>query len=343
MGWNVYLESEDDEAHTQIAQTCHTTADENECTVSGPFDLTGLKAKTVTVGAGCNAEEYAPGKTYTTCARGNEFGHAVSAGFNSVTVTLNDPNPPTNVIGSNIPTAAQHGSIAITGSATDTIAGLLSLSIVNSSGEVISGPVSAGACNYSLLTPCPTSVASLSLPLNTEILPEGPSQIRILATNAAHGEAMSSPYTLIVLNHANAGGETHKENTRNPTTVSTTTGTSTSTSSTTATAQPGSHLPHRLHLPIQLSELKIRHRVLSLSGRVATDIKGSLQLSIHARLRDGHLWTTKIKAPLHRSQFDFIVHLVHGLRNGRTTLELSFPGNSHYQATRLQRTLVVHW
>ncbi len=124
MGWNVFLESEDSEGHMQIAQTCATSAEENECAVSGPFDVTGLDAKTVAIGAECDAEEYAPGHTYTTCGRGNEFGHAVRAGLNFATITPADPTGPSSVTASGIPTEAQHGSITISGSATDTVAGL---------------------------------------------------------------------------------------------------------------------------------------------------------------------------------------------------------------------------
>jgi hypothetical protein len=338
--WNVYLATEDQEAHKQIAQTCTTTAEENECAAGGPFTIPGLNAQAITIGAECNAEEYAPGKTYTTCARGNEFGHAARAGLNSITVTLNDPNPPTNITASNIPTTPQHGPVTITGSATDTDAGLLSLSVINSSGETIAGPVSPGACNYSLLTPCPTTATELPLTINTETLPEGPNQIRIRATNAAHDETLSTTYTLPVTNHNPTNTnevEPHKENTRGPTTVSTTTVTSAPppTSSTTTTTGP-----HRPHLQIRLSELKIRHHVLSLSGSVASNIKSTLQLSIRARLRDGRHWATKITVPLHHSKFYFTVYLTHSLLYNRTTLELYFPGNSYYQATRLQRTLI---
>jgi hypothetical protein len=167
----------------------------------------GLNAKTVTAGVECDAEEYEPGHSYITCARGNEFGHAVRTEFDDVTVMLNDPTPPSNVSGSNIPSGAQHGMVTIDGAATDTIAGLVSLSVIDKNNKVIGGPVTVpGICDYSQMTPCPTSATNVPLPVNTEELPDGTNEIRIVATNAAHDQETSSSYAITVENHPTGGG-----------------------------------------------------------------------------------------------------------------------------------------
>jgi len=341
MGWNVYLESEDSEGHTQLAQTCATSAEENECAVSGPFDVTGLDAKTITIGAECDAEEYAPGHTYSTCARGNEFGHAVRAGFNFVTVTLTDPQGPSSVTAPDIPTEPQHGSITIPGSATDTIAGLLSLSVIDSSNSLIGGPVTVpGKCNYSLLTPCPTSANDLPLPLDTETLPDGPNQIRVQATNAAHEQSTSPPYTLIIANHPStpsSGSEEHGHPNGSTSSPTSPTNTETPPAPTHSTTGSPSLLPH---LHIKLAKPSVRHDKLLLTGTAPLDANGVLQFTINGSLRDHRRWSAKAHATLHHTRFRCTIPLAKSLHRG-ATLEMFYPGSASYTATHLHWTVTL--
>ncbi len=342
-GWNVYLESEDTEGHTQVAQTCSTSAEENECTVSGPFDLTDLHAKAVTIGAECNAEEYAPGKTYNTCSRGNEFGHAVRAGFNSVIVTLTDPNGPTNITASNIPTEPQHNSITILGSATDTVAGLLSLQVIDNSGNALGNPVASEGCNYSLLTPCPTNANDIPLPLDTDLLPEGPNQIRIIAINAAHEDTTSPPYTIVVENHParkgiEPGESIGHEGTNSQTNTTTTTTTTTDTSPTPNSINNSASASHP-PLRITLATPRLRHEKLLLAGTVTAGAHGVLRLTVRGHLLNGHRWTAKTQISLAHAHFSCTIRLTKRRRRSQVTLEVIYPGSTSYQATQLWRTV----
>jgi hypothetical protein len=335
MGWNVYLESEDTEGHTQVAQTCATSTEENECAVAGPFSVTGLDAKSVTIGAECDPEEYEPGHTYTTCARGNQFGHAVRAGFNYVTVTLTDRSGPSSVTASDVPTEPQHGSITLSGSAADTIVGLLSLSVIDGSGNVIGGPVNVpGSCNYSLFTPCPTSAIDIPLPLDTEMLPNGAGQIRILATNAAHEQSTSPLYTLNIANHppVSSGPEEPKH----PNTGTNNQPTATSTETPPASGSGGkAPLPY---LQIKLAKPSVRHGRLMLTGTASPDANGVLQLTIRGSLRDHCDWTAKAHTTLSNSRFRFSIPLAKN-RGGRASLEMFYPGSATYAATHPRWTV----
>ncbi len=333
-GWNVYLQSEDFEGHTQLAQTCATSPAEDECAAGGPFQITGLDAQTVTIGAECDAEEYAPGKSYITCARGNEFGHAVRAGLNYVTVTLNDTTPPTEATASNIPTEPQHGTVTINGSATDTIAGLLTLTAINSEGQPIGAPVSVGACNYALLTPCPTHASNVPIPLDTGELPEGKDQIRVLATNAAHDQATSPPYTLTVANAPHSGQPpepTNGNGTGSQTATSTTTAPTnqqpdtapTTTISPENAAISASNAPTR-HLEIKLVTARLRHGRLVLQGTVDTDASGLLKVTISGYLRNGRQWRAKAQTRLIKGRFSAAFRVPTRSLRRHATLEVLF-------------------
>jgi hypothetical protein len=342
LGWNVYLESEDFAEHVQVAQTCATSAEENECASGGPFQMSGLNAKSVTIGAECDAEEYEPGHSYTTCARGNEFGHAVRAEFDSVTVTITDTIPPTAVTGSKIPTGPQHGTITISGSAMDTIAGLLSLSVIDSTSKTIGGPVTVpGGCDHSLLEPCPTSANELSLPLNTEMLADGTDQIRIVATNAAHEETISPAYTLTIENHPppppGGGGSGGNQGGGS-------TGTQTTTTNTETKPPSGPGGTGKNPLPPLPAKLTMRHRhhdKLLLAGTAPVNTPGVLRFTIRGRLGNHRRWAKKTRITLSRASFHYTFRLPKGLRQGSATIEVLYPASNSYAATRLYRKLAL--
>lgn len=340
MGWNVYLESEDTEGHTHVEQTCATSATENECAVAGPFSVPGLHANAITIGAECNAEEYEPGHTYTTCARGNEFGHAIRAGFNTVAVTLADPFPPTNVTASGIPLGPQHGTITIAGSATDPVAGLVSLSVSDNTGTVVGGPVSVAAtCNYSLPTPCPTAVSDVKLPLNTEALPDGEDQVRVLATNAAHEEAASSVYTLTVANHqptvsGGAGGLSHNETASNPP------GTANATTPPPPLSDDtGQGSREHRRLQIRLAKPHLRHDILVLGGTTPTDAIGTMRCTLRGQFGDGRRWFRTTQISLTRGRFSCKIRLGRSLVRGHLSFEIAYSGSASYQPVLLRRKL----
>jgi hypothetical protein len=350
-GWNVDLQSEGSEGHTTLAQTCATSPAENECAVGGPFQITGLDARTVTIGAECDAEEYAPGKTYTTCARGNEFGHAARAGLNYVTVTLNDTTPPADVTGSNIPTESQHGNVTIDGSATDTIAGLLTLTAINSEGHPIGASVSVGECNYALLIPCPTDASNLPLPIDTEKLPEGKDQIRVLATNAAHDQATSPTYNLAVANTPYSGqppAPTNGNGTGSQTTTSTTTVTTsqhlgTATTPTTSpdhTSTTTSNAPSR-HLEIKLVTARLRHGRLILQGTLAPDISGLLKVTISGDLRNGRGWRATTQTRLTNGRFSTALRVPTRPLKRHVAIEAVFLGSPGNVSARLRATVAL--
>jgi hypothetical protein len=331
--WNVYLATQNTEGQTTVQQTCTTSATENVCAAGGPFTISGLHAKTATIGAECDAEEYEPGHSYTTCARGNEFGHAVRAGFNYATVTLNDPTPPTDVAAAAIPSGSQHGSITIDGSATDTTAGLLAVAIIDSTGITVAGPVSfAATCDYSHLTPCPTRESEIAIPLDTEGLPDGADQIRIVATNAAHDETTSEPYTLNVSNHPTSTTEetSHTETTNKP--------------QTTASIQPTPNplatgtkaVSEPITPTIRLVKPQRRHNSLIISGVMSASATGAVQCSIRGRLRDRQRWSAAATGPLLDGHFKCKIRLARSLRIGRVTIEIDYPGGGRYHATRLR-------
>lgn len=349
-GWNVYLDSEDFEGDTQLAQTCATSPAENECTAGGPFQLAGLDARTITIGAECDAEEYAPGKSYTTCARGNEFGHAVRAGLNYVTVTLNDPTPPAAVTGSNIPTEPQHGTITINGSATDTIAGLLTLAVINSEGQPIGEPVSIGQCDYALLTPCPTRASNVPIPVDTKDLPEGTDQIRVRATNAAHDEATSPPYNLTVANTPDTVQPNEDTNENGTGSQSATTATVEPTgslvaSATSATPPPANALASttapRRHFKIRLVTARLQHGTVVLQGAVPKDASGSLKVTINGYLRVGRRWRVKVLARFAQGRFSTRVRVAALPPRLHASIEIRYLGTARYLPARLRTTVLL--
>ncbi len=344
-GWNVYLSSEDAEGHSQLAQTCATSYLENECRTGGLFDVPGLKAMTATAGVECDAEEYEPGHYFTTCARGNEFGHAVRTEFDDVTVMLNDPTPPSNVLGSNVPTGPQHGTITINGSATDTIAGLVSLSVIDKNNKIVGGPVVVpGGCDYSQMTPCPTSATSVPLPINTEELPDGTDEVRVVATNAAHDQETSPTYTITVENHPAKGGSGGGGGTGGTTggPGSTGQGGAPTTHEEPPQSKTGGQVTTILPLlPLKLSKIRVQHGRLLLYGTSPVVNNAVVWITLTAH-RHGHRpWTVQSKVRLTRPRFRCSIRLPSGWRRVRATLETLYKGGTAYRLTRLDRIVLI--
>jgi hypothetical protein len=240
-------------------------------------------------------------------------------------MVLEDLTPPANVTASHVPAGAQHGTISIDGSATDTLAGLLSLSVVNSEGQTVAGPITVpGGCNYSEFTPCPTSTSELSIPINTETLADGEHQLRIDATNAAHDEGFSPPFTLDVNNHpeephnGGSGKSSGEENTK-PKESGAGNGNAGNSSGNGSNGSSGQgrqeENPDGKPLPplsLQLARLRVHRHYLSLSGTTQTNAQGWLQLTFRFRgsrhhqesrvrraaIQDGR-FTTRIQLPTH--------------------------------------------
>jgi hypothetical protein len=343
-GWNIYLESESDSGKTQVGATCMTSAEENECSAAGEHQMSGLEAKAVLVGAVCDSEEYAPGQFYTTCSRGNQFGHAVRAGLDYATVTISDPIAPTSVTGSGIPTSPQNGIISILGSAVDGTAGLLSLAVVDGAGEVVGGPVAApGACNYSFVTPCPTKVENLSIPVDTTKLPNGQDQVRVEATNAADDEGFSAPYILTVQNEApskTGGPGEEKSSGKQENTGKSTTETSGSqtTGSGPTTSTTGTRGAAPIRVLIHIDDLKRTARELLIAGHLDPVAVGTLT---------GELWHTgsaravirRLRLHLTDGRFRIRIPLARALRRRHLTLALRYPGATGYTSARAVRIL----
>jgi hypothetical protein len=354
-GWNVYLSSQDTEGHDHVAQTCATSAFENECGVGGPFDVPGLKATTMSIGAECDAEEYEPGRYFTTCARGNEFGHATRAEIDEATVMINDPTPPSNVTGSDIPAGAQHGTITIQGSATDTIAGLVSLSVIDKNNKTIGGPITVpGGCDYSQMTPCPTDASSVSVPVNTEELPDGTNEIRVVAINAAQDQETSPAYTITVENHPTSGGGGGGGDGGGGGTGGSGGGSTGGTGGSGSTNQGGgatsSHeeppatkpegsslLPS---LPLRLTNTRVKHHELLLygSGPLSNAV---VWVTLRAHGHEHHPWTVQRKVRLTRRRFRCSLRIPSGWQAAHATLELLYKGGAVYRRTRLQRNIRI--
>jgi hypothetical protein len=349
-GWNVYLSTEDTEGHSQIAQTCATSYLENECRTGGLFDIPGLKAATVTAGVECDAEEYEPGHYFTTCARGNEFGHAVRTEFDDVTVMLDDPTPPSNISGSSIPSGPQHGTITINGTATDTIAGLVSLSVIDKNNKIIGGPVTVpGGCDYSQMTPCPTTATSLQLPVNTQELPDGTNEIRVLATNAAHDQEASSPYTITVENHPTGGGTGGGGGTTSGTggTTGGTGGTSGQGSGTgTNREEPpqdktgGQGTTGLPPLPLKLTTTRVRHGELRLSGTSPVLTRAVVRITLTTNKHG--LRPRKVQSTVRLTRhFRCAIRLPSVWRHVRATIEVLYRGSTTYRLTIIHRIILV--
>ncbi len=282
--------------------------------------------------------------SFHNCPDRSHDSSTVRAELDYATVTINDPVPPTGVIGTRIPTGLQHGTVSISGSAVDGAAGLLSLSVVNASDEVIGGPVAApGACNYSFVTPCPTKVEGLSIPVDTTKLLNGQDQIRVEATNAAHDEGFSVPYTLTVQNEApsKTGGSGEEKSTgkqENTGKSATETPASQMTGSGSTTSTTGAHEATPIHVSIHIDEVKRTARELLITGHLDPAAVGTLS---------GELWHTgsaravirRLRLHLVDGRFRIRMPLARALRKRHLTLVFRYPGAAGYTSATATRIL----
>lgn len=242
------------------------------------------------------------------------------------------------------PTEPQHGTITINGSATDTTAGLLTFVVINDEGRQIGEPVSVGRCNHAHLTPCPTRASDLSIPLDIEDLPEGEDQIRVLATNAAHDEATSPPYSLTVANapskDPNASG-TGSQTTTSATTATTSQQPAIATTTTpppaNATANPRN--APRQHPPIKLVAARLRHGSLVLQGTVPTNATGLLKVTINGYRRDGRRWKAKALTHLAKGRFSASFRVAGRSLRRHATVEILYLGSALFLPTGLRATV----
>jgi hypothetical protein len=342
--WQVYRASEATNGEITIEQTCkgvHT----DSCGLGGLFQAAGLHARRFAFTARCEAEEYEPGKFFTTCPDGALL-HDVRAGINYATVTLEDPNPPTEVTASQIPTGTQHATMNIDGSATDTTAGLLSLSVIDNTGQTVAGPISAGTCDYSKLTPCPTT-ANLSIPINTESLPDGNDQLRLVATNAAHDESTSQPFAIEVENHPISeepqGGRSLGEKKTQPKQPGGSSGQPAGGSSEGGKAQTnsGQKSTSSKQLPalvLRLLGLHLHRHTLHLNGTTQSSAQGWLRLTFRFRDPRDHVLSIVRRAAIHHG------HLTTRLRlpaycPRHVELRIQYPGDRHVRATSTHHQL----
>lgn len=340
--WQVYRESETTNNEITIEQTCKGVSTDS-CGIGGLFQATGLQARRFAFTARCEAEEYEPGKFFTTCPDGALL-HDVRAGINYATVTLEDLTPPANITASSIPTGPQHGTISIQGSAEDPLAGLLSLSIINSEGQTVAGPVSVpGGCDYSNFTPCPTSTAGLTVPVDTEKLPEGTDQLRLVATNAAHDEGHSEPFTIDVDNHpaeephSGKSGSEEKPKPKEPSTGSSQTGNTPGDGNNGEQGQQEQKSASKplpaLHLRLDRPHIHQHH--LTLSGTTQASARGWLRLIFRFRGRRRYASLAR-RAAIHDGRFT--AHFSLPLRcPDKAEVRVEYAGDSDIHATRSSR------
>jgi hypothetical protein len=266
---------------------------------------------------------------------------------NYATVTLEDPNSPTEVTASQIPTGAQHATININGSATDTTAGLLSLNIINKAGQTIAGPISAGTCDYSKLTPCPTT-ANLSIPINTESLPDGNDQLRLAATNAAHDESTSQPFTIEVNNHPiskepQGGGSSGEEKTQPKQPGGSSGQPAGGGSSESGKAQSGSgqkstsnkQLPT---LVLRLLGLHLHGHTLHLNGATQSSAQGWLRLTFRFHDPRDHDFSIMRRAAIHHGHLTTRIRLP-AYCPRQAELRIQYPGDRYVRATSTHHQL----
>ncbi len=347
-GWQIYRETENTDGQTTVEQSCGASTE--SCALGGAFQATALHARSLSFTARCEAEEYEAGKFFTTCPGGGTI-HNVRAGVNYATIVLEDPTVPANVTASHVPVGAQHGTISIDGSATDTLAGLLSLSVVNSEGQTIAGPITVpGGCNYSEFTPCPTSTSELSIPINTETLADGEHQLRIDATNAAHDEGFSAPFTLDVNNHPeephNGGsGKSSGEENKSKESGAGNGNASSSPGNTSSNGNSGQgqkeQKPDGKPLPVlslRLDRLHVHRHYLSLSGTTQTSARGWLRLIFHFIGSRHHESSLVRRVAIHNGRFMIRIALPARCPN-KAELAIDYAGDRTIRLTTSHRRI----
>lgn len=326
--WHVYLENANNEVLG--GQTCIVELRSSfYCEVSGPFQESGISTPSVAIGVVCTQNN-------TNNCPGGATIHEVRAELDYATVTIRDEVLPTGIVGSRIPPGPQHGTVSILGSAEDATSGLLSLSVVNgANNEVIGGPVTSGSCDYSFTTPCPTKAENLSIPIDTTKLPNGLDQIRVEATNAAHDEGFSSPYTLDVENDVKQGGgggggssSGGGSKTGGSGGSGTQTGSSGSSSGSGSSTSTGGSTT--VPIPVAIHLDKVRRTVTSLliSGHLKPAITGTVTLTLW------HTGSMDLIRDLHLAvaggRFRVRIPLARRLRRRHLTVDVSYPGGPGY-------------
>jgi hypothetical protein len=343
--WQVYRESEATNGKITIEQTCkgvHT----DSCGIGGPFQAAGLHARRFAFGARCEAEEYEPGKFFTTCPDGGTI-HDVRAGINYATVTLEDLNPPTNVTASSIPAGPQHSTISISGSAEDHLAGLLSLSIIDSERHSVAGPISVpGDCDYSKFVPCPVTASDIAIPLDTEKLPEGEDHLRLVAVNAAHDEGFSEPFTVDVDNrveepNGGGGGKSSSEEKPQPKESGTgggqTGGSSSGSGGQTGQEQKSGSKPLPALL-LRVGRLRVHRHYLRLSGTTQASALGWLRLIFHFHGPGRHETSLARRVAIHDGHFTARL-LLPARCPDETELRIEYSGDRAIRSTNSHRRL----
>lgn len=342
--WHVYRETENSKGEVDLESSCDGV-ETHVCALGGPFQATNLQARTMTIGALCTPEEYEPGKYFTTCPDG-ALVHDVRAGIAYATVTINDPNPPETILANNIPSGPQHGEINIAASATDPAAGLLSLTVVTKTGEPVGASRSPGACDYSRLTPCPTSTSNLSLPIDTEKLPNGQNELQVEATNAAHDHAYSTPFTVTVENptttskeeplnpeEVTTGNEQPQSSTNSGPTQANSDG-STSINGHTTTPSDAAGTTILPLLPVHIRARIAHHKLLMIEGTAPRQANGWISLQIDATLNDGrHFKPRRIRRQLKKGAFRASLSLPMLGRPAILRMTITYDGGRSFRRT----------
>lgn len=338
--WEVYFR--DAGGAVLGGQTCNVELGSSfYCEVFGAFQEPGISTASVAIGIRCTEN------SSHNCPDGATI-HEIRAELDEALVTINDPIVPTNVTATDVLSGSQHGTVAIVGSAADTTAGLLSLSVVNGANEVVGGPIPVpGGCDYSFTTPCPTKAENVSVPIDTTKLPNGLDQVRVEATNAAHDEGFSVPYNIDVENSSptqggggapEGGPKTGGSGGSNTQTggSGTSSGQGPSEGPTTSTVSNSSTTPTAVS--IHLDKVRRAATNLLISGHIKPAVTGTVTVRI---------WHTGSKSTVIRAlhlrlvdgRFGARIALARRLRRRHLTVGVRYPGGIGY--LRASMTQVV--
>ena len=343
--WEVYLK--DAIGNVLGGQTCTINLRSGSyCEVSGFFQEPGIDTSSLSLGVLCTAN------SFNNCPDGATI-HDVRAELDEATVTIDDPIAPSHVVAAHLSTEPEHGTMSVLGSASDSIAGVLSLGVVDSSNEVVGGPVSVPThCNYSFTTPCPTNVEDVAIPIDTTKLPNGDDQLRVEATNAAHDEGFSAPFTIDVENvtskqggggSGGGGSSSGGSNTGGSGGSGTMSGGSSGTgagqstgsgSPSTSTGSTGSGSSKITPVPVKIHLGRVRciHSELVISGHLTPAVMGDLTLTVEVA---GH--RVRVFVPIVKGRFHAVLRLGHRFHEHHLMLRMLYKGSSQYaRAVRVQ-------
>ncbi len=183
-------------------QTCTPPISGSCLTGSGPggeneATITGLKAKTLTLGLECTVP------SGQQCITGADGFHAAVATMYGATITIEDPTPPTL----NTPTGTlwepgthagfHKGTESVTVTAQDAGAGVQSI-VLAADGHPLK--TYSAPCNFTLIQPCPLSTGQQTLTLPTTELTDGTHILTLTATDAADNESQVATKQITVAN-----------------------------------------------------------------------------------------------------------------------------------------------